>query len=468
MKNKSHFVCNECGNQSQKWLGRCPACSSWNSYVEELLFDETKEQKKHSIKNKDYAKATLLKDVRIDEFKRVSSGSPEVDRVLGGGLVSGSLTLIAGDPGIGKSTLLIQIASSLGAKEKVLYVSGEESVRQLKLRVERLGLATDNIYIQAENNMRDILSAIEEVDPQFIIIDSIQTVYLEDMNGTPGSIGQVREATLALMKIAKGQGRSIFIVGHVTKSGNIAGPKVLEHMVDTVLNLEGEKDHSFRIIRSAKNRFGSTQEIGVFEMTEGGMIGVDNPSKYFLTHMKEEVPGSLVVPILEGTRTLLVEVQALTTETNFPVPRRLSTGIDLNRILLLTAVLEKHMKLFMGKKDIYFNIVGGLKVEDRGLDLGVILALVSSLHNIPINKNLLVVGEVGLTGEIRTVNQLEQRIRESQKLGFKRMIIPKTKGINQAQWSIELIEVSTLKEAAALFLKNNKGGNNEQQQQTDC
>lgn len=462
MKNKSHFVCNECGNQSQKWLGRCPVCGQWNTYVEELIQSDAQE-KKHSIKGKDYAKATLLKDVRIDEFHRISTGNQEMDRVLGGGIVVGSLSLLAGDPGIGKSTLLIQIASSLGQRDKVLYVSGEESVRQIKLRVERLGLPMENIYILAENNMEDILRAIDEVDPKFVIVDSIQTVYLDEMNGTPGSIGQVREATLALMKSAKSQGRSVFIVGHVTKSGNIAGPKVLEHMVDTVLYLEGEKEHQYRIIRSAKNRFGSTQEIGVFEMLEQGLVEVQNPSRYFLTHMTEEVPGSLVVPIIEGTRTLLIEVQALTIDSAFAVPRRLATGIDINRILLLTAVLEKNMKLSMGKKDIYFNIVGGLKVDDRGMDLGVVLALVSSLYNIPINKNLLVVGEIGLTGEIRTPGHLEQRIKESEKLGFQRMIIPKTQGLVKKGRTIELIEVGSLKEAVTVFLKNNKGGNDEEQ-----
>lgn len=464
MKNKAQFVCNECGNASAKWLGKCPVCGSWNSYVEELVLEKKGGQGKASIKESaGKAKPTLLKNVLIEDFKRDATGYPEVDRVLGGGLVTGSLTLIAGDPGIGKSTLLIQIASSLSRTDKVLYISGEESVRQIKIRTDRLGLPADNIYILAENDMDDIIGAIDEVDPKFIIVDSIQTVYLDDLSGTPGSVGQVREATLSLMKIAKSQGRSVFIVGHVTKSGSIAGPKVLEHMVDTVLYLEGEKEHSYRILRSAKNRFGSTQEIGVFEMGEQGMAEVVNPSKYFLTHLKEEVPGSLVVPIIEGTRTLLLEVQALSTDSSFPVPRRLSTGIDLNRILLLIAVLEKNMKLSLGKKDVYFNIVGGLKVDDRGLDLGVVLALISTLYNIPINKDMLVVGEIGLTGEIRTVTGLEQRIRESEKLGFGKMIIPRTKGLKKQNWNIELLEVGSLKEAVALFLKKEKGAAHEEQ-----
>lgn len=461
MKNKAHFVCNECGNQSQKWLGKCPACGNWNTYVEELLQDNSKTDKKHSIKAKEYPKAILLDEVLLEEYKRVKTSNNEVDRVLGGGLVIGSLTLIAGDPGIGKSTLLMQLASSLGSENKVLYVSGEESARQIKMRVERLGLPKNNIYILAENNMDDICSAIIEIDPLYIIIDSIQTVYQDDMTGTPGSIGQVREATMALMKIAKGQGKSILIVGHVTKSGNIAGPKVLEHMVDTVLYLEGEKDHSYRILRSAKNRFGSTQEIGVFEMGEEGLVEVINPSKYFLTHMDDVVPGSIIVPVLEGTRTLLLEIQALTVDSSFPVPRRLSTGIDLNRIILLIAVLEKKMNLSMGKKDIYFNVVGGLKIDDRGLDLGVVISLISSLYNIPINKNTLVVGEIGLTGEIRTVSSLDQRIRESEKLGFEKIIIPKTKGLKKDYKEIEVIEVSNLKEAVNIFLSNNIGGRNE-------
>ncbi|KAF0090968.1 MAG: DNA repair protein RadA [Fusobacteria bacterium] len=463
MKNKTHFVCNECGNQSGKWLGKCPVCSSWNSYIEEMNHDVADDKKKHSIKAKEYPKATLLEDVLIEDFRRVKTSNQEVDRVLGGGLVIGSLTLIAGDPGIGKSTLLMQLASSLGSENKVLYVSGEESARQIKMRVERLGLPKENIYILAENNMDDICATINDIDPLYIIIDSIQTVYQNEMTGTPGSVGQVREATLTLMKIAKGQGRSVLIVGHVTKSGNIAGPKVLEHMVDTVLYLEGEKDHSYRILRSAKNRFGSTQEIGVFEMGEEGLVEVINPSKYFLTHMSEVVPGSIIVPVIEGTRTLLLEIQSLTVDSSFPVPRRLSTGIDLNRIILLIAVLEKNMKLSMGKKDIYFNIVGGLKIEDRGLDLGVVIALISSLYNIPINKNVLVVGEIGLTGEIRTVSGLEQRIKESEKLGFEKIIVPKTKGLKKANKNIEIIEVSNIKEAVNIFLSYNKGGNNEKQ-----
>lgn len=461
MKNKTLFVCNECGNQSQKWLGKCPVCSSWNSYIEEIVHDEVAEKKKHSIKDKAYPKATLLKDVEIEEYKRARTRNQEVDRVLGGGLVTGSLTLIAGDPGIGKSTLLMQLASSLGKDSKVLYVSGEESARQIKMRVERLGLSNDNIYILAENNMDDIKMAISDIEPLYIIIDSIQTIYQSEMTGTPGSVGQVREATLSLMKIAKGEGRTVLIVGHVTKSGNIAGPKVLEHMVDTVLYLEGEKDHSYRILRSAKNRFGSTQEIGVFEMGEEGLVEVVNPSKYFLTHMAEIVPGSIIVPTIEGTRTMLLEIQSLTVDSSFPVPRRLSTGIDLNRIILLIAVLEKTMSISMGKKDIYFNIVGGLKIEDRGLDLGVVIALVSSMYNIPINKNVIVVGEIGLTGEIRAVSALEQRIRESEKLGFEKIIVPRTEGLKKEGRNIEIIEVRNVREAVNIFLSNNKGGNDE-------
>ena len=461
MKHKVHFVCQECGNSSTKWLGKCPVCNTWNSYVEELEHDEKKEKARHSIKDKSYQKATLLEDVAIEEFRRASTKNSEFDRVLGGGLVIGSLSLIAGDPGIGKSTLLIQIASNLGQKGKVLYVSGEESIRQIKLRVERLKLKKDNIYILAENDMDDILGAIEEIDPEYIIVDSIQTVYLSQMTGTPGSVGQVREATLALMKVAKSQSRTVMIVGHVTKSGNIAGPKVLEHMVDTVLYIEGEKEHSYRIMRSVKNRFGSTQEIGVFEMRETGLVIVDNPSKYFLTHLTHTVPGSMIVPIMEGTRVLLLEVQALTSDSSFSVPRRLATGIDLNRILLLIAVLEKKMNLSLGRNDIYFNIVGGLKVDDRGLDLGIIITLISSIYNIPINKDLLAVGEVGLTGEVRGVTQLEQRIKECQKLGFDKMIIPKTAGLNKESYNMELIEVSSLKDAVSYFMKNNKGGKDE-------
>ena len=461
-KSKTHYVCNECGSQSQKWQGRCPACGSWNTFVEERVQESGKDSRQKTITSKEYPKAVLLSDINSEGYARQATGSDETDRVLGGGLVAGSLTLLAGDPGIGKSTLLMQIASSLGRREKVLYVSGEESVRQLKLRAERLELPMENIYILSENNMEDILHGVEQLDPRFIIVDSIQTVYMEDMTGTPGSVGQVREATLALMKVAKGEGRSIFIVGHVTKSGNIAGPKVLEHMVDTVLYLEGEKDHPFRIIRSAKNRFGSTQEIGVFEMTELGMKGVENPSRYFLTHMQEEVPGSLVVPVLEGSRVLLVELQTLATDTNFPVPRRLSAGLDLNRTLLLTAVLEKQMKIFLGKKDIYYNIVGGLRVDDRAMDLGILLALLSSLYDIPVNKNLLVLGEVGLTGEIRAVSQLENRIRECEKLGFRQMIIPRTKDLQKGNWKMELLEAGNLREAAEIFMKRNKGGRDAQ------
>ncbi|WP_342668641.1 DNA repair protein RadA [endosymbiont 'TC1' of Trimyema compressum] len=454
MKHKTHYFCQECGSISQKWLGKCPGCQSWNSFVKETIFEEGKGQV--PIGEKEFRKSTLLKEVSIEDYKRKETGIKELDRVLGGGIVKGSLSLISGDPGIGKSTLLIQVASTLGTNEKVLYISGEESLRQIKMRAERLGLEGKQLYLLAENNMMGILESIKTIDPNYIIVDSIQTVYMEDMSGAPGSVGQVRESTLALMKVAKGQGRTVFVVGHVTKSGNIAGPKVLEHMVDTVLYLEGDKDYFYRLIRSGKNRFGSTDEIGVFEMSKEGLREIANPSQYFLSDGTAPVPGSVIVPILEGTRALLVELQALTTETSFAVPRRLATGLDTNRVLLLTAVLEKKIRFAMGKNDIYFNVVGGLKVDDRGLDLGICIALISSLYNVPIHKDTLLVGEVGLTGEVRGVYQLEKRIQEGEKLGFEKIIVPKNNKIKKNTYGIDVIPVETIQEAVSLFFKREK------------
>lgn len=452
MKKKTHYVCQTCGHVSQKWLGKCPGCEGWNTFVEERIFEEEKGKKK-SIGEVEFKAPTLLKDVEVEGYKRKGIGIEELDRVLGGGIVRGSLTLISGDPGIGKSTLLIQVAAILGKDERVLYVSGEESLRQIKMRADRLGLTGPNVYLVAENSMAGVLESIEAVDPQFVIVDSIQTMYMDEMTGTPGSVGQVRESTLTLMKVAKGEGRSVFVVGHVTKSGNIAGPKVLEHMVDTVLYVEGDKDYRYRVIKSAKNRFGSTDEIGVFEMGENGLVEVLNPAKYFLEGQDEEAPGSVIMPILEGSRVILIEVQALTAPTSFPVPRRLATGLDMNRVLLLTAVLEKKIKLAMGKNDIYFNVVGGLKVDDRGMDMGLCAALVSSLYNIPIDRETLMIGEVGLTGEVRGVYQLEKRVAEGSKLGFKRIIIPKGTGIDKGKWPIEIVEVSNIREGIGFLFK---------------
>lgn len=421
-KLKSRFVCQNCGAFSPKWLGKCPDCGEWNTYVEEM---EVKEEKQKTLNIGGDVKPQRLKEIIYENESRYSTKMSELDIVLGGGIVKGSLILVGGDPGIGKSTLLLQVANNLSSQAKrVLYVSGEESVKQTKLRAQRLGVDSEDLYVVAENNIERIKFHVEQLKPDVLIVDSIQTVYNAEVTSAPGSVSQVREATNQFMNISKKFGVSTFLVGHVTKQGAIAGPKVLEHMVDTVLYFEGESHNLFRILRAVKNRFGSTNEIGVFEMTSQGLIEVDNPSKIFLSNADSHQPGSIVVPALEGTRTVLVEMQCLVSQTNYNLPRRMAIGIDYNKLVLLTAVLEKKVGMSLYEQDIYLNVVGGVSIDEPSADLAIVMAVASSHRDIVVPKDMIIFGEVGLTGEIRAVNQVQQRINEAAKMGFKKAIIP--------------------------------------------
>ena len=419
-KTNTVFFCNECGYESAKWLGKCPACNAWNTFVEEKVVKQGN--------NKTVVKKTVtpvsLKSIEKIKISRVSSGFDELDRVLGGGFVNGSLTLLGGEPGIGKSTLILQICEKFKTDGKVLYVSGEESAEQIKIRADRLGINSENIMFLGETDINAIEQTIEDMDPKLVIIDSIQTMYSDDITSAPGSVSQVREITSRIMKMCKMKGITTVIIGHVTKDGTIAGPRVLEHMVDAVLYIEGERYFSYRIVRGVKNRFGSTNEIGMFEMRNEGMVEITNPSSVLLTDREDNPTGSVIVASLEGTRPILVELQALTSTTVFGMPRRTANGIDYNRVTLLIAVLEKIGGVNLGNQDVYMNIVGGIKINEPALDLGVILSAASSFKNISIPKDIAVIGEVGLTGEIRSVNMIEKRLKEVEKMGLKKCIIP--------------------------------------------
>ncbi|OOB77857.1 MAG: DNA repair protein RadA [Epulopiscium sp. Nele67-Bin002] len=441
-KVKQIFVCQNCGYESAKWLGKCNSCNEWNSFVEESVGTKTKScaSLKAPIK---------LNDIHVVDESRTTTGMKELDRVLGGGIVKGSLVLVGGDPGIGKSTLLLQICESIGRQDKkVLYISGEESVVQIKIRGERLKVATNNLSLLSETNMTNIIAQAKHTKPDIIILDSIQTVYCEEVTSAPGSVSQVREATHALMNLGKVHDITILIVGHVTKEGSLAGPRVLEHMVDTVLYFEGERHASFRILRAVKNRFGSTNEIGVFEMVDVGLIEVKNPSELMLTGRPLEVAGSAVSCNIEGTRPMLIEVQSLTSFTSFGMPRRTATGIDYNRMVLLIAVLDKRLGLDLGSYDAYVNLAGGIKVNEPALDLAVVVSIASSFKNKPIDSEMVIIGEVGLTGEVRAVTLPEKRVMEAAKLGFKKCIIPKSNKSKLPKiQGIEVIGVDTVKEA---------------------
>ncbi|KGA98344.1 DNA repair protein RadA [Alkalihalobacillus alcalophilus ATCC 27647 = CGMCC 1.3604] len=449
-KKKTKFVCQECGYESAKWMGKCPGCQGWNTMVEE--FDQTAKSSSRSYvtsANQGAAKPQSITKVESEKEPRINTTMVELNRVLGGGVVPGSLVLVGGDPGIGKSTLLLQLSSKLAEqKQRVLYISGEESVKQTKLRADRLNLSTAELYVLAETDISFIEKAIDEVDPVLVVIDSIQTVYQEEIASAPGSVAQVRECTAAFMKIAKTRGISIFIVGHVTKQGSIAGPKLLEHMVDSVLYFEGERHHTYRILRAVKNRFGSTNEMGIFEMKELGLEEVLNPSEIFLEERSQGVAGSIVVASMEGTRPVLVELQALISPTSFGNPRRMATGIDHNRVSLLMAVLEKRVGLLLQNQDAYLNVAGGVRLDEPAIDLAVAISIASSFRNQVTNPMDVAIGEIGLTGEIRRVSRIEQRVNEAAKLGFKRAIIPEK---NIGGWSvpkdIKVIGVSTLEEA---------------------
>ena len=445
MKAKTIFVCNECGYESAKWMGKCPACNSWNTFFEEKLSTKV-ESGKREKKIQEAPKP--LNSFIGQDAKRTPTGYAELDRVLGGGLVKGSLVLVGGEPGIGKSTLILQLCDKVKGEGKVLYVSGEESAEQIKLRADRLNIKNDDILFLGETDIDIIDQNIEELNPKLVIIDSMQTMYSEDISSAPGSVSQVREITSRIMKICKSRKITTIIIGHVTKDGNIASPRVLQHMVDTVLYIEGERYFSYRMIRGVKNRFGSTNEVGMFEMQEKGMVEITNPSSILISEREDNPSGSVVVATVEGTRPLLVELQALVTQSVFGLPRRTANGIDYNRLTLLVAVMEKKAGFMLGNQDVYLNVVGGLKVNEPALDLGIILATASSFKNVSIPKGVIALGEVGLTGEVRTINMMEKRLKEAERLGFKKCIIPENnKKLLKESYKLDIIGVKNINEA---------------------
>jgi DNA repair protein RadA/Sms len=426
-KIKTFYQCQACGYSSPKWLGKCPDCGAWNTMVEEKSSPDTRH---HGHATFEKPKPQPLSSISGGKEKRIATGINELDRVLGGGVVAGSMILVGGDPGIGKSTLLIQAASQLSQRSgKVLYVSGEESPEQIKLRAERLGITSENIVLLSETHLEGIMDAAADMSPGTVVIDSIQTMYTEELTSAPGSVGQVRECAARLMHFAKRSEIPFFLIGHVTKEGAIAGPRVLEHIVDTVLYFEGDRGHAYRILRTVKNRFGSTNEIGVFEMSDSGLIAIENPSELFLSERPQNVSGSTVVASMEGTRPLLIELQALVSPTSFGMPRRTCIGVDFNRVNLLVAVLEKIAGLHLGGMDIFLNVVGGIKIIEPAVDIGIIAAIASSFREVPIHAKTVLFGEVGLSGEVRAVNQVEARIREAAKIGFERAVLPKSNGV---------------------------------------
>lgn len=446
---KTAFFCQNCGYESPKWMGQCPGCREWNTFVEELPAPKAPGR---TAGSRQKSEPVTLGQIDIREDTRQGSGIAELDRVLGGGIVQGSLVLVGGDPGIGKSTLLLQMCRHLSEKKvKVLYISGEESLRQIKLRAERIGRFSDELLLLCETDLAVIEQVVERQRPQVVIIDSIQTMRNEEVASAPGSVSQVRESTNILLQIAKGKGVTIFIVGHVTKEGNVAGPRVLEHMVDTVLYFEGDRHASYRILRGVKNRFGSTDEIGVFEMQDTGLAEVKNPSESLLEGRPQDAPGSVVACSMEGTRPILIEIQALVCRTNFGFPRRTAAGTDLNRVNLLMAVLEKRLGMDLGNCDAYVNIAGGIKMNEPAIDLGVVLAIISSRQDVPIPDHVMAFGEVGLSGEIRAVGMAQQRVMEAKKLGFQTVILPRVslKAVDKIK-GIRLIGVGNLRELMAL------------------
>jgi DNA repair protein RadA/Sms len=452
-KVKIHFVCQECGADSPKWLGRCPGCEAWNSMVEETL-SKSEGKNRHSISSG--AKPRPITEVDNFAVPRLATGVGEFDRVLGGGIVPGALILIGGDPGIGKSTMLLQVACSVSQTYgSVLYVSGEESAAQTKMRAERLNKLSDKLLIMTETNLDEIAVSANHLKPALMIIDSIQTMYSPEIPSAPGSVGQVRESTGKLLRLAKESGIPIAIIGHVTKEGNIAGPRILEHMVDVVLYFEGEKTYAFRVLRAIKNRFGSTHESGIFSMEEDGLMEVKNPSGLLLSERPESAPGSVVLACMEGVRPLLIEIQALVSTTCFGMPRRMAVGFDYNRLILLMAVLEKRVGLMLANQDAYVNAVGGIKVTEPAADLAVILAVASSFRNVSLDAQTVVMGEVGLTGEVRMVSRVDVRISEAATMGFKRFVIPagNLTGLKIRQQGLKIVGVSNVLEAMeAVFI----------------
>ncbi len=454
-KTKSVFICQECGYRSAGWLGRCPDCSSWNSLIEETEGPvSANEQVREAYRISADTEPSPIGGIKADQAGRMETGIAEFDRILGGGVVPGSVVLIGGDPGIGKSTLLLQAADRMSRKTRVLYISGEESLGQTKLRAQRLGDMSDELYILSETNLDSILAQIKKFSPDIVVVDSIQVLYREDLSSSPGSVSQVRACAQELTFTAKRENVTIFIVGHVTKDGSIAGPRVLEHMVDTVLYFEGDDNTSYRILRAVKNRFGSTQEIGIFEMSSAGLNEVTNPSGIFLDQRPRDISGSVVVPTIEGTRTILVEIQSLVTPTNFGMPRREARGVDYNRVSLLTAVLERRVGLSLGRFDIYVNAAGGIRVTEPAADLGILVAIASNHLDRPACGESVVMGEVGLGGEIRSVNRIETRLKECARIGFKRAFRPK-RNMDQLveKPALEIVPVSFVREAVGLVLK---------------
>lgn len=449
-KPKSVFVCSDCGYEAPKWLGKCPACGSWNTFYEEKL--QVTSSSGATLKLKDSAKPMKLNSVEGKEAIRTSTGISELDRVLGGGIVKGSLILIGGEPGIGKSTLILQLCYKIAEIKKnggkVLYVSGEESAEQVKLRADRLNLESEEILFLGETDIDAIETQIVEINPALVVIDSIQTMFSNEITSAPGTVSQVREITARIMKCCKQNQITTIIIGHVTKDGNIAGPRVLEHMVDTVLYLEGERYFSYRILRSVKNRFGSTNEIGMFEMRNEGMCEVTNPSEILISEDSEQAPGAAIVCSLEGTRPLLVELQSLTTPSVYGIPKRTGNGVDFNKIALLIAVLEKRAHLSLGNQDVYLNVVSGMRMTEPAVDLGIALVMASSFKSVYIPKDTAIIGEVGLTGEIRSVNMIDKRLKEAQRLGIKRVIIPQNnKKLLKDDYNLDIIGVRNINDA---------------------
>ena len=452
MKAKTVFYCTECGNETAKWAGRCPACGAWNSIVEQAA-PKASAAGKGRTKALAHSKAHPIAELQTEQEPRFSTGMGELDRVLGGGAVKGSLVLVGGAPGIGKSTLMLQICSQLCRFAKVLYVSGEESPHQLKMRAERLKVASGNLYVLSETCLGDVLECVSEEAPDILIVDSIQTLYNEELDSPAGSVSQVKDCTMTLMQLAKGQGITVFVIGHVNKEGSIAGPKVLEHMVDCVLYFEGEQTSNYRILRAVKNRFGSTNEIGVFEMEQNGLVEVPNPSETLLSGRPLHAPGTCVACVMEGSRPVMAEIQALVARTSFNVPRRTTDGFDFNRANLLFAVLEKRGGLNIGMCDGYINVIGGLQLNEPAADLALVLAVASSYRDKPMDSDVTAIGEVGLTGEVRSVLALQQRLAEAARIGFKTCLIPRHgTGNVQIPDGLEVVRVRNIREAIEFAL----------------
>jgi DNA repair protein RadA/Sms len=452
-KSVTKYVCQSCGFSSLRWLGKCPECETWNSFIEEITHSD---KRRFSSKPKDIVDLKItnlskISEIDVKEDKRTTTKIDELDRVLGGGIVAGSVILVGGDPGIGKSTLMMQLADKV--KEKIiLYVSGEESPKQIKLRCERLGFAHDDFYILSETSLEIIAAVIDKLKPHIVIIDSVQTIYRNELESSPGSVSQLRESTAAIIQIAKAKNISFFLIGHITKEGVIAGPKVLEHMVDTVLQFEGERTHAYRVLRSVKNRFGSTNEIGIFEMTGTGLIEVKNPSEVFLSQRGRGISGSTVSASMEGTRPILIEVQALVSSSGYSVPQRTATGFDYKRLAILIAVLEKKIGIHLSKFDVFLNIAGGIKIDEPSIDLAAAMSICSSFRDSSIDPDMLILGEIGLSGEIRTISFADRRIQEAVKLGFKKIVLPKSNLKNFKQNGVlEYIPVENIQDAVGLL-----------------